>query len=77
MFIQLLIMIYDFFYFRKIDVVDKIMDEINEQTQNKRMIQETLSAPTGSTAYFDKFIFLECLFHFVANRKLLNGIRTL
>ncbi|KAL3010072.1 hypothetical protein AAZX31_07G120000 [Glycine max] len=38
----------------KIDVVDKIMDEINEQTQNKRMIQETLSAPTGSTAYFDK-----------------------
>ncbi|KAH1241771.1 Vacuolar protein sorting-associated protein 32 1 [Glycine max] len=30
----------------KIDVVDKIMDEINEQTQNKRMIQETLSAPT-------------------------------
>ncbi|KAG5037571.1 hypothetical protein JHK82_018384 [Glycine max] len=37
----------------KIDVVDKIMDEINEQTQNKRMIQETLSAPTGSTAYFD------------------------
>lgn len=70
-------MIYDFFYFRKIDVVDKIMDEINEQTQNKRMIQETLSAPTGSTAYFDKFIFLECLFHFVANRKLLNGIRTL
>ncbi|KAL5161732.1 Vacuolar protein sorting-associated protein 32 2 [Glycine soja] len=48
----------------KIDVVDKIMDEINEQTQNKRMIQETLSAPTGSTAYFDKFIFLECLFHF-------------
>uniref|UniRef100_I1KJT1 Uncharacterized protein n=1 Tax=Glycine max TaxID=3847 RepID=I1KJT1_SOYBN len=38
----------------KFDVVDKIMDEINEQTQNKRMIQETLSAPTDISRNYDE-----------------------
>ncbi|XP_020239983.1 vacuolar protein sorting-associated protein 32 homolog 2 [Cajanus cajan] len=37
-----------------IDDVDKTMNEINEQTENMRQIQEALSAPIGSTAYFDE-----------------------
>ncbi|CAA6658177.1 unnamed protein product [Spirodela intermedia] len=37
-----------------IDDVDKTMDEINEQTENMKMIQEALSAPIGSAADFDE-----------------------
>eukprot|EP00256_Glycine_max_P030448 XP_006573923.1 vacuolar protein sorting-associated protein 32 homolog 2 [Glycine max] len=39
---------------RKIDAVDKTLDEINEQIENMRMIQEALSAPIGEAAYFDE-----------------------
>ncbi|CAO2836350.1 unnamed protein product [Amaranthus hypochondriacus] len=37
-----------------IDNVDKTMDEINEQTENLKMIQEALSAPIGAAADFDE-----------------------
>ncbi|RZS03560.1 hypothetical protein BHM03_00033750 [Ensete ventricosum] len=37
-----------------IDDVDKTMDEINEQTQQMKQIQEALSAPTGTAADFDE-----------------------
>jgi charged multivesicular body protein 4 len=36
-----------------IDDVDKTMDEINEQTENMKQIQEALSAPIGIAADFD------------------------
>ncbi|CAA3011001.1 vacuolar sorting-associated 32 homolog 2 [Olea europaea subsp. europaea] len=35
-----------------IDNVDKTMDEINEQTENTKQIQEALSAPIGAAADF-------------------------
>lgn len=37
-----------------IDDVDKTMDEINEQTDNLRQIQEALAQPIGSAADFDE-----------------------
>ncbi|GAA0187276.1 membrane traffic protein [Lithospermum erythrorhizon] len=37
-----------------IDDVDKTMDEINEQTENMKQIQEALATPIGSTADFDE-----------------------
>ncbi|CAI0377733.1 unnamed protein product [Linum tenue] len=37
-----------------IDDVDKTMDEINEQTENMKQIQEALSTPIGSAADFDE-----------------------
>ncbi|KAJ8555518.1 hypothetical protein K7X08_013014 [Anisodus acutangulus] len=37
-----------------IDDVDKTMDEINEQTENMKMIQEALSTPIGAAADFDE-----------------------
>nr|GLL27747.1 vacuolar protein sorting-associated protein 32 homolog 2-like [Ipomoea trifida]GMC92545.1 vacuolar protein sorting-associated protein 32 homolog 2 [Ipomoea batatas]GMD01820.1 vacuolar protein sorting-associated protein 32 homolog 2 [Ipomoea batatas] len=37
-----------------IDYVDKTMDEVNEQTENIRQIQEALAAPIGSGADFDE-----------------------
>ncbi|ESQ50355.1 hypothetical protein EUTSA_v10002096mg [Eutrema salsugineum] len=37
-----------------IDDVDKTMDEINEQTDNMKQIQEALSAPFGYGADFDE-----------------------
>ncbi|KAM7274904.1 hypothetical protein ACFE04_016770 [Oxalis oulophora] len=37
-----------------IDDVDKTMDEINEQTENMKMIQEALSTPLGAAADFDE-----------------------
>lgn len=39
-----------------IDDVDKTMDEINEQTENMKQIQEALSAPIGAAADFDEVI---------------------
>ncbi|KAJ7560767.1 hypothetical protein O6H91_04G144900 [Diphasiastrum complanatum] len=36
-----------------IDDVDKTMDEINEQTENMKQIQEALSAPIGAAADID------------------------
>ncbi|XP_078176305.1 vacuolar protein sorting-associated protein 32 homolog 1-like [Carex rostrata] len=37
-----------------IDDVDKTMDEINEQTENMKQIQEALAAPIGAAADFDE-----------------------
>lgn len=37
-----------------IDDVDKTMDEINEQTDNLRQIQEALATPLGAAADFDE-----------------------
>ncbi|CAD5173208.1 unnamed protein product [Musa acuminata subsp. malaccensis] len=37
-----------------IDDVDKTMDEINEQTESMKQIQEALSAPIGGAADFDE-----------------------
>ncbi|KAE8099980.1 hypothetical protein FH972_017919 [Carpinus fangiana] len=37
-----------------IDDVDKTMDEINEQTDNMKQIQDALSAPIGASADFDE-----------------------
>lgn len=45
------------FFFRNIDDVDKTMDEINEQTENMKQIQEALSAPIGAAADFDEVTF--------------------
>ncbi|XP_016504346.1 vacuolar protein sorting-associated protein 32 homolog 2-like [Nicotiana tabacum] len=38
----------------KIDDVDKTMDEINEQTEKIKQIQEALTTPIGSAADFDE-----------------------
>jgi hypothetical protein len=43
---------------RNIDDVDKTMDEINEQTENMKQIQEALSTPIGAAADFDEVIVL-------------------
>ncbi|XP_020588761.1 vacuolar protein sorting-associated protein 32 homolog 2-like [Phalaenopsis equestris] len=37
-----------------IDDVDKTMDQINEQTENMKQIQEALAAPVGAAADFDE-----------------------
>ncbi|XP_073151589.1 vacuolar protein sorting-associated protein 32 homolog 2-like [Henckelia pumila] len=37
-----------------IDDVDKTMDEINEQTENMKLIQEALATPVGAAADFDE-----------------------
>uniref|UniRef100_A0A0A9DSC8 Charged multivesicular body protein 4b n=1 Tax=Arundo donax TaxID=35708 RepID=A0A0A9DSC8_ARUDO len=37
-----------------IDDVDKTMDEINEQTENMKQMQDALSAPLGASADFDE-----------------------
>ncbi|KAK6944873.1 Snf7 family [Dillenia turbinata] len=38
----------------RIDDVDKTMDEINEQTENMKQIQEALATPIGAAADFDE-----------------------
>jgi len=43
-----------FYICRNIDDVDKTMDEINEQTENMKQIQEALSTPIGAAADFDE-----------------------
>lgn len=40
-----------------IDDVDKTMDEINEQTENMKQIQEALSTPIGTAADIDEVKF--------------------
>lgn len=45
---------YLLFSCRNIDDVDKTMDEINEQTENMKQIQDALSAPLGASADFDE-----------------------
>ena len=44
----------DIGFCRNIDDVDKTMDEINEQTENMKQIQEALSTPIGAAADFDE-----------------------
>jgi hypothetical protein len=39
---------------RNIDDVDKTMDEINDNMENMRQIQDLLSAPIGAAADFDE-----------------------
>lgn len=41
-------------FYRNIDDVDKTMDEINEQTENMKQIQEALSTPIGTAADIDE-----------------------
>lgn len=43
---------------RNIDDVDKTMDEINEQTENMKQIQEALSTPIGVSADIDEVLSL-------------------
>lgn len=40
--------------YSNIDDVDKTMDEINEQTENMKQIQEALATPIGAAADFDE-----------------------
>ncbi|RRT75784.1 hypothetical protein B296_00008302 [Ensete ventricosum] len=42
------------FPYSNIDDVDKTMDEINEQTENMKQIQEALATPIGAAADFDE-----------------------
>lgn len=51
-----MIFIYAVSLYRNIDDVDKTMDEINEQTENMKQIQEALSAPIGAAADFDEVV---------------------
>lgn len=55
---QKLASLFENFVFRNIDDVDKTMDEINEQTENMKQIQEALSAPIGAAADFDEVVSL-------------------
>lgn len=48
------IIIFFILIYRNIDNVDQTMDEINEQTENLKQIQEALSAPIGAAADFDE-----------------------
>ena len=50
---------------RNIDDVDKTMDEINEQTENMKQIQEALSTPIGASADFDEVVALLMLSQFL------------
>ena len=49
------------FCYSNIDDVDKTMDEINEQTQEMKQIQEALSAPIGAAADFDEVLILRTI----------------
>lgn len=53
-----------FWLCRNIDDVDKTMDEINEQTENMKQIQEALSAPIGAAADFDEACFQDLVLTF-------------
>ena len=48
--------------YRNIDDVDKTMDEINEQTENMKQIQEALSTPIGTAADIDEVLSYLSLF---------------
>lgn len=50
---------------RNIDDVDKTMDEINEQTENMKQIQDALSAPIGAAADFDEVVISSLIFIFI------------
>lgn len=40
--------------------MDKTMDEINEQTENMKQIQEALATPIGAAADFDEVFAVIC-----------------
>lgn len=42
------------YFFRHINDVDKTMEEINEQYENMKQVQEALSTPTGTSAEIDE-----------------------
>ncbi|CAL9038626.1 unnamed protein product [Musa banksii] len=44
-----------------IDDMYKTMDEINEQTQEMKQIQDALSAPVGAAAVFDEVLILRTI----------------
>jgi hypothetical protein len=46
---------------RNIDDVDKTMDEINEQTENMKQIQEALATPIGAAADIDEVLSVFCI----------------
>jgi hypothetical protein len=48
---------------RNIDDVDKTMDEINDNMENMRQIQDLLSAPMGAAADFDEVSLLRTRSH--------------
>jgi hypothetical protein len=43
-----------YIFSRNIDDVDKTMDEINDNMENMRQIQDLLSAPIGAASDFDE-----------------------
>ncbi|KAK7245500.1 hypothetical protein RIF29_40346 [Crotalaria pallida] len=45
-----------------------IMDEINEQTENMKQIQEALSTPIGAAADFDEVDFCLCYYLFLIDK---------
>lgn len=59
---------------RNIDDVDKTMDEINEQTENMKQIQEALATPIGAAADFDEVRNLSLPSSFKVLLKCINDI---
>lgn len=53
---MLLLLIGCYIFFSNLDDVDNIMDEITEQTEKMRQVQEALSAPIGPADY-DEVVF--------------------
>lgn len=45
--------------YRNIDDLERTMDEINDQTESMKQIQEALSAPVGAAADFDEVMHLK------------------
>ncbi|PPD86060.1 hypothetical protein GOBAR_DD17015 [Gossypium barbadense] len=48
------LVLFKWLLYSNIDDVDKTMDEINEQTENMKQIQDALSTPIGAAADFDE-----------------------
>ena len=61
---------------RNIDDVDKTLDEINEQTENMRQIQDALSQPTGAAAELDEVRCCLCAVQCTAHSGVVEPIRT-
>jgi len=61
---MLLLLIGCYIFFSNLDDVDNIMDEITEQTEKMRQVQEALSAPIGAAEY-DEVVFSTVNFVFI------------
>jgi len=59
-----LLLIGCYIFFSNLDDVDNIMDEITEQTEKMRQVQEALSAPIGAADY-DEVVFSTVNFVFI------------